>query len=252
MKCRKRLAPHRSHFSHYALFALSVLAGGTTLSGQVRAAKPGLIEGTWIYRGPTTVVSAGSDTTVILRRETNEWTITFDVTTHQSVNQKAALPTTSQQGPYKVAVEDQELVLQKDGQEVRYTFICDSSRLILPAIVQKKPGEWVFRADRQHFIVRCENDPFRIPMGRAEMQGVLQGKGFYSFEEAPVSSMWPRAQYLRFLERSDDKGQLYERFRLIFDAYGSPRYEKILQAGERSTSDFQLRVFIASNKAVDN
>jgi hypothetical protein len=59
------------------------------------------------------------------------------------------------------------------------------------------------------------------------------------------SRLWPRARYLRFLERSDEGGQLCERFRLIFDDYGWPRYERLFETGERSTQDYAIRVYLA-------
>jgi hypothetical protein len=217
-------------------------------SAQDSTGQPILIKGAWTHRGAKTVIGSGTDITVIVSRETNAWTIAFEHTVFPSVNEREARPVTHREGPYIAAVDDKELVFTKDGREVRYTFLCDSNRMILPAIVQKKPGEWFFRADRESFRVQCEQDPFKLPTGKAGIPGVLSGKGFYSLEEAPQSNQWPRAQYLRFLERSDERGQLFERFRLIFDDYGWPRYEAILQTGERSTSAYQLRIFLAETK----
>ncbi len=236
-----------SALCYYALIPLSVLACISS-SAQESTGPSTLIEGAWIYRGPKTVIGSGVDTTVVVSKEPNEWRIAFEQTIYPSVNQKDAKLVVRREGPYKATVDDQELVFTRDGNEVRYTFLCDSNRMILPAIVQKKPGEWIFRAERELFRVQCEHDPFKIPAGKAGIPGVLGGKGFYSYEEAPRSSIWPRAQYLRFLERGDERGQLFERFRLIFDDYGSPRYEAILQTGERSTSAYQLRVFLALSK----
>ena len=246
---RRRGVRRLTHpFTYRVLVALSFLVWCLVSSAQDATGQPILIEGAWTYRGLKTVIGEGADTTVVVSRETNAWTITFEQTRFPSINQRDAKPVTHREGPYVATVDDKELVFTKDGKEVRYTFLCDSNRMILPAIVQKKPGEWFFRAEGESFRVRCEQDPLRIPAGKAEIPGVLGGKGFYSFEEAPRSSQWPRAQYMRFLERSDEKGQLFERFRLIFDEYGWPRYETILQTGERSTSAYQLRIFLATDK----
>ena len=247
-------APLRSPLSrsgchpYRVLFPLGILAWCLASSAQDSTSQPILIEGAWTYHAPKTVIGEGTDTTVVVRRETNAWTITFEHTRFPSVNQRDARPVTHREGPYIATVDDKELVFTKGGKEVRYTFVCDSNRMILPAIVQKKPGEWVFRSDGESFRIQCDQDPFKIPTGKAGIPGVLGGKGFYSFEEAPRSGHWPRAQYLRFLERSDERGQLFERFRLIFDEYGWPRYEAILQMGERSSSAYQLRIFLATNK----
>jgi hypothetical protein len=209
--------------------------------------KPVLIEGTWTHRGARSILGSGTDTTIHIRNEGNRWTLTYEVTRYPSVNDKGSVPKTERQGPYPVVVEDQELVITKDQAKLpaRYTFLCDERRLILPAFVQKTPGEWSFRAEKASFTARCEADPFTVPVGRAQIPGVLLGKGYYAFEEAAASPLWPRAQYLRFLERSDEKGELHERFRLIFDEQGAPRYERLLETGERSTSDYQIGVFIA-------
>jgi hypothetical protein len=211
------------------------------------ALRPVLIEGTWTQHGPRSIIGSGSDTTVRIRKDAGRWTIAFEITRYPSVNDKGSKPETSRHGPYPVVVDDQELVITKEQGKApaRYTFLCDERRLIMPAFVQKKPGEWSFRSEEGSFSVRCENDPFKIPVGKAQIPGVLAGRGYYSFEEAPQSRFWPRAQYLRFLERSDEQGQLCERFRLIFDEYGSPRYEGLLGTGERSTNDHQISVFLA-------
>jgi hypothetical protein len=208
--------------------------------------EPVLYEGTWTHHGPRSVVGSGTDATVILKKVSDGWTITFERTRYPSVNERGARPKTDREGPFKVTVVEQEMVIARGARESRYTFLCDPGRLIMPAIVQKRRGEWTFRSEDESFSVRCEEDPYKVPVGKAQIPGVMLGKGFYSFEEAPWSRLGPRAQYLRFLERSDEKGQLCERFRLIFDEFGSPRYEQLLGTGERSTNDYQLRVFLAS------
>ena len=234
--------------TYRVLFPLSMLAWCLASSAQESTLQPILIEGTWTHRGLKTVIGEGADTTVVVNRETNAWMVTFETTHFPSLIKRDAKPVTRRQGPYIATVDDKELVMTKDGKEIRYTFLCDSNRMILPAFVQKKLGEWVFREDREFFTIKCEQDPFKIPVGKAGIAGVPGGKGFYSFEEAPRSGHWPRARYLRFLERSDEGGQLFERCRLIFDDYGWPRYERIFETGERSMNYYQLRIFLAENK----
>ncbi len=234
-------------FIYLVIAPLSVLACCSSLSAQDAIGQPILIEGVWTCRGPKSILGSGTDTTVVVSRRANDWTIAFEHVTFPSVNSKEAKPVIRREGPCIATVDDKELIFTKDGKEVRYTFLCDSNRMILPAIVQKKPGEWVFRAGRESFNVQCEQDPFKIPVGKAGIPGVLGGRGFYSYEEAPRATIWPRAQYLRILEKSEERGQLFERFRLIFDDYGSPRYEAILQTRERSTDAYQLRIFLAAN-----
>lgn len=210
--------------------------------------RPNLLEGKWTEHGVRNIIGAGTETTVILKKNGNEWTITWEFVRYPSVNEKTARPILRADGPYPVTVDDQELVVTREGKEIRSTFLCDPQRLILPAIVQKKPGEWAFRSEAESFVVRCENDPFKVPVGKAEIPGVPGGHGFYSYEEAPRSLSSPRGQYLRFLDRSDEKGQLFERFRLIFDRYGSTRYEAILETGERSRHACQPHFFFAADK----
>jgi hypothetical protein len=214
------------------------------------ALKSVLIEGTWTHLGHRSILGSGTDTTVSIKLDGGRWTIAYELTHYPSVNDRGAKPKTERQGPYPVAVEDQELVVTKEVGKlpIRYTFLCDEKRLILPAIIQKKPGEWTFRSEDESFSVTCEEDPFKVPVGKAQISGVLLGKGFYSYEEAPRSRFWPRARYLRFLERSDEAGQLCERFRLIFDEDGSPRYERLFETGERSTNDYRLRMFVAPDR----
>ena len=216
------------------------------LAAEAAPGKPILLEGTWTQRGLRNIIGAGSDSTVILKKDGGNWTITYETIRYPSVNEKNATPKTTREGPFQVTVEDQEMVIVRDKKRVRYTFLCDPTRLIMPAIVQKKPGEWAFKADYEAFSVRCEDNPFKVPVGKAQVPGTPLGKGFYAFEEEPQTKFSPRAQCLRYLERSDEKGQLIERFRLIFDAYGLPRYERLLGNGERMTNEYQNRIFLAA------
>ena len=216
--------------------------------------KPQLIEGTWTYRGAKTIVGSGTDETVVIKKEDDHWTIMFESTHYPRINKREAKPSIEREGPYPVTFEDQELVVTKVVGEapIHYTFLCDERRLILPAFVQKKPGEWVFRGgipSERNFRVQCEQDPFKVPVGKGWIPGVPGGRGFYSLEEAPRSTFWPSAQYLRFLERDEKTGVLRERFRLIFDDYGWPRYEKLESTGERSSDSFKQRIYIATAKA---
>jgi hypothetical protein len=228
----------------------AALSGGPATSADEPPGKPILIEGTWIHQGPRSIVGNGTDRTVTLKKSGDDWTITLVTTHHPSVNDQGARPREQRDGPYPVVVEDQDLVFtrEKGKAPARYTFLCAAERLILPAIVQKKPGLWEFHSEDEWFRVKCEDDPFKTPVGKAEVPGVLLGKGYYSYEEAPRSRLWPRARYLRFLERSDEGGQLCERFRLVFDDYGAPRYERLFETGERSTQDYAIRVYLAPGR----
>jgi hypothetical protein len=232
--------------SFFLFFFLGILTFSSFLFTQEVKEDSLLVEGVWTHCGVRSILGQGVDTTITLKKEGMEWRIAYERILYPSLHEKGAKPELLLEGPYLVRVEDQEMVLSKENQEVRYTFICSPERLILPAFVQKKPGEWVFRSDREFFTVRCEHNPFEVPVGKAQIPGVLLGKGYYSYEEAPRSRFWPSAQYLRFFERSEEKGQLCERFRLIFDEYGSPRYERLLSTGERSSSEYSLNFFFAS------
>jgi hypothetical protein len=225
---------------------LAVFAVGPARSADEPPGKPVLIEGTWIHQGPRSIIGSGTDRAVTLKKAGDEWTITLVTTHHPSVREQDAKPREQRDGPYPVHVDDQELVFTRDRSKApaRYTFLCAPERLIMPAIVQKKPGLWELRSEYESFRVKCEDDPFKTPLGKAEVPGVLLGKGYYSYEEAPRSRLWPRARYLRFLERSDEGGQLCERFRLIFDDYGWPRYERLFETGERSTQEYATRVYL--------
>lgn len=211
--------------------------------------KPQLMEGSWTYRSPSTVIGSHSTITVIFQRRTNEWTI-LRTTNHLKVTPGAGPDrhqvTTLRDGPHRIAIENNKLVIFKSPQPVVQTFLCNSNLLIMPAIVQNKPGEWEFQSEWDSFRVQCEADPFKVPVGRTGISGVHGGKGYYSYEEAPRTwRLWPRAQHIRFLERSDEKGQLVERFRLVFDDYGSPRYEAITATGERGNRAYELGIYQA-------
>jgi hypothetical protein len=205
-----------------------------------------LIEGTWTLRGPEHILGSRTDTAVTFKKEGPEWSITYEMTHYPGVNEKDHKVIATREGPYRVTVDQQELVVDKGTALFRYTFLLDSARLIMPAIVQTNPGEWTFRSESASFDVRCEHDPFRVPVGKAEVPGVPAGKGYYSFEEAPGVGLRSHARVLRFLERSDEQGQLFERFRLVFDEHGWPRYERLLGNGDRSTHEYQLRVYLAT------
>ena len=96
-------------------------------------------------------------------------------------------------------------------------------------------------------LIRCEHDPFKVPVGRAWFPGAVGGHGFYTYEEAPRSRARSNTRYLRLLEQTK-KGYLAERSRLIYDEYGSPRYERMLGTGERSRHEYQILVFLNRSK----
>ncbi|MEX2140766.1 MAG: hypothetical protein WD894_16000 [Pirellulales bacterium] len=225
----------------------AVCAGSTSTFADEPFGKPVLIEGTWTHSGPRSIIGSGADRTVTVKKVGDDWTITLVTTHYPSVREKDAKPREQREGPYPVHVDDQDLVFTREKGKVpaRYTFLCAPERLIMPAIVQKKPGLWEYRYEYQSFRIKCEDDPFKTPVGKAQISGVRLGKGYHSYEEAPRSRFWPRARYLRFLERSDEGGQLFERFRLIFDDYGWPRYERLFETGERSTNDYEIPVYLS-------
>src|SRR5262245_28954263 len=109
--------------------------------------KSALVQGIWTYVSPKTILGEGSDITITLKADGDQWTITRQITRYPSVNDRQAKVTTERKGPFPVTVDDHELVVKgADGKPAEsYTFLCDERRLILPAIVQKKPGEWFFR-----------------------------------------------------------------------------------------------------------
>jgi hypothetical protein len=53
---------------------------------------------------------------VIVSRETNAWTITFERTVFPSINERSG-PVTRRDGPYIATVDDKELVFTKNGKE---------------------------------------------------------------------------------------------------------------------------------------
>ena len=132
------------HFTYRVLVPLGILAWCLASSAQDSTGQPILIEGAWTYSGPKTVIGSGTDTSVVVRRDTNGWSITFEHILFPSVNQKDARPVTRREGPYIATVDDKELVFTKDGKEVRHTFLCDSNRMILPAILQKSQESGFF------------------------------------------------------------------------------------------------------------
>ena len=163
-----------------------------------------------------------------------------------AVNDRGAKPRIERKGPYPLAVKNKVLTIKIEAYRIAaYTFLCDESRSIMPAFVEKKPAEWEYicldydAGTRLTFSVSCEQDPFKVPVGKAVINHVQVGRGFYSLEKGP-----PGGQALRFLERQyDEKGPLREIFRLIFDDYGKPRYEG------RSGEFYEQRLYLATRKA---
>jgi len=235
--------------SHYQRLSIVVVILG--LSPPVHAEdstlKSALVAGNWTHCGPSTILGAHSCTTVIINRDGANWMLSYEFARYPGVNEGGARPRTNHDGPFRITVEGQELLIwkAKDQPPTRITFLCDEKRLIMPAIVQEGPGHWVFRSERDYFEVRCVEDPSKVPIGHANVSGT---ELFYSFEEAPQSRFGPSAQYLRFLRRNGEKGQLAEVFRLIFDEYGFPRYERLLGTGEPSESKYELCVYVAAKQ----
>lgn|SRR5688572_6541506 len=110
-------------FTCRVLFPLCILAWCLASSAQDSTGQSMLMEGAWTHRGLKTVIGEGTDTTVVVSKETNTWTIAFESIRFPSIVQKDARPVTHREGPYIATVDDKELIFTRDGKEVRYTFL---------------------------------------------------------------------------------------------------------------------------------
>jgi len=229
--------------------------------------KPGVLRaGTWSYRSPKTILGAGTDTTITFRlmregmfdddRTFAGWTITYTRIRYYSRGGHRD-PEVTTAGPYRVEVDEAESILAIHGEDVRpsehtFAFSEDGSTLTMPAFVEVEPGRFLFvnygERGGQRYEMTCEHDPVKIPVGSCQIQDVRGGRGFYSYEEAPRSLQWSddkSARYLRLLERVEDGGYLIERGRLIWDQWGSPRYERLLSTGEKGSHRTKIKLWHA-------
>lgn len=235
-----------------SLFLRQDPPGGNIVRGD-QAAAP-LSEGSWTSYGRRNILGAGTDTTITLKQFPEEpvyWTITYTIVRHPPVNKPRA-PEMSMRGPFRVTVDaDRHImtIFAENGRQMRYTFILTEESLLMPALVEIEAGHSLYVNEQEQYEVRCEHDPKEVPVGRASIWDVDGLAGFYSYEEAPRSrdtSPDKAARYLRLLERVEDGGYLIERGRLIWDQWGSPRYERLLSTGEISHDRVGITVYSAA------
>ena len=212
----------------------------------VDTAKQVLRAGRWTYRGPKTVVQSGRDTTIVLAQEAKgeAWQMSIRHVDYFSINEQKE-PMVTELGPFPVAVKEGVLELSVDYDPknlnlfgyIKNTFKLDDNGLIMPAFVRLEPETWKYVSPTKSYTLKFEGDPFEKPMGRVRHDRVGNDDGYYSYEEAPRSRDGESAQYLRLLTRTKE-GFLTENSRLIFDAWGQPRFERLLSTGERSHQDY--------------
>lgn len=199
-----------------------------------------LREGSWMLQAERDILGRGTDTAVILKKDKEKWLITYEFTHFPG---RGGLATLTREGPFEVTEEDGVMTIHRPNKQDRTTFKFENEQLVMPAFVSPKTGLWLFESPTESFRVVCKSDPAQTPLGAAEIPGVMLGNGFYVFEESMVQNPEMPVRSLRFLERMKS-GALVERFRLVFDQYGNPRYVRILSNTERSMNDYQISVFV--------
>ncbi len=204
-----------------------------------------LVAGTWLHRGVKDIIGQGIDTAVTLAQDDNgQWTIAFEYIHFPSVNEDDRTPERSEEGPYTVTAEKGLLSFAGKDRRMVYSYKFDGDRLVMPAIIEFEPGKFIYH-DSTHAYRRLHielaNDHREVPMGKASFEGgVIASDVYYSYEEAPRIPQNKGVKYLRLLTRAKG-GELVEQGRLIFDRFGSPRYERLLSTGERSGNNYRIR-----------
>src|SRR5262245_30423872 len=117
--CVTKAMPRRFEISKLGSGFLPVLTFGVCISachvpGEEPLLKPVLREGKWTHQGMKTILGVGTDTTILIKRANDRWTIEYEMTHFPSVNEKGAGPKTERKGPYGVTVQDQFLVITKE------------------------------------------------------------------------------------------------------------------------------------------
>jgi hypothetical protein len=212
------------------------------VDAQTTPTAPELVAGTWVHVGIKDIINRGYDTSVTLRQDGGQWQILLEITKFPSVNAADKTFQVTRLGPFAVSARDGVLEWVQEGRTVRYTYQLQADRLTMPAIIETAPGSWRFVTPERTWEAKCEHNHLQVPVGSAKIDEGINNNGFYIYEYGPPIFDHPRAQHLRFLTR-DKTGSLIERFRLVFDDYGSPRYEGLLTSGEKATHFYEIRHF---------
>jgi len=229
------------------LLCLSAVLAASDANAQRAPAAAQLVAGTWVHVGIKDIINRGSDTSVTLRQNDGQWQILIEVAKYPSINAADQSPQQTRFGPYAVSARDGVLEWVQEGRNVRYTYQLQADRLTMPAILESAPGSWRYVSPERSWEAKCEHNHLRVPVGSAKFDEVINDNGFYVYEYGPLMLDHPRARHLRFLTR-DKTGLLTERFRLVFDEFGSPRHETLLSTGERGTSRCAIRCFFAKKE----
>ncbi len=137
--------------------------------------KPELREGSWTHTGIANILGEGGGTRVTLKRAGDGWSITHTHVSHflqRDGGPREMKTTTQEEGPYPVTLEGDVLTVDKgEGKPAeRYTFLCNEEYLLMPAAVRRKPGEWALVRPGLDLVIRCQADPFTVPLGKATVR----------------------------------------------------------------------------------
>lgn len=211
-----------------------------------RCAVTPLASGTWRLRGPRTVTGRGTDTEVTLSQSDERWFIALRHFRFAGVNAPDRAPTIRSEGPFELQEDRGVISYRDDTRWRRLSFRIEPERLIMPAFVERKPGQWVYESWHGSFRLELPQSHREVPVGKASFPSTVNRNGYYTYEEAPYTPGTPEGRHLRLLTREKD-GRLVERQRLIFDDYGWPRHERLLTTGQRSSS-LAIGIYVAAPK----
>jgi hypothetical protein len=208
-----------------------------------------LVPGSWIARNGS-IIGKGRDEVVTFAKDRSGWTMQITSVYNSGVNSKDT-PTRSIAGPFRIDIRNGVIRSKDHCKAVEYTFLLNEGILTFPALIQVNDRTWKFAYPPYFHECRCDSNPKEMPVGKAEVSsgaftGVKSYPAYYIYEDGPyVPPPKIRAKYLRFMTRLPD-GTVREVFRLIWDEYGSPRYD-----GDNHLNLYERRHLLMSEAEIE-
>jgi len=240
------------------LIALSFFATFTATAQQddtPQEQPPGqaLIEGQWTLPGIQSTLGESSSTTINISQYAGRWHVSFTYTYRRSFNAETQV---SHSESYSARVENGVLIYRTDEATFAYTFQISEERLVMPAIVEREPGQWYYYANESYDpeqdnlaelepIISLAHDHREQPTGEAQFVAGEPCEGWYVVHAETANPNKPEDQpetYISLLS-TERRERIVERARMVFDPTYGLYYRRYQHDGRMTHYDYPVETY---------
>ncbi|MGB0992581.1 MAG: hypothetical protein ACPG32_08935 [Akkermansiaceae bacterium] len=204
------------------------------------------LKGEWAAGGVRNILGKGHEDRIHFSNINGKLQIAFKTLYFSSVNGGGNAQKPTVLGPYRIKkLTTTELTYVRNDQEYHVTFRLHKNRVLeWGAIISADNKKWRYAFEIPvhsggKITTRSgtaqwsfSSDPFKEPMGSAQLPGHKMGNAYYIYETVPGYKTGSKTQpVIRVMTKHKD-GSLSEQFRLIWDTHGSPRCKGVFNTGQ--------------------